>query len=122
MGSRLRTPPSELARSICTPWRDRCVPRDAGFPVSGRCDGRQTVWRPEGGFRERAPVPLILSEAVALLVSHRLLDHGGGAGAFGPSAASLVGKIRALLMSGAIPSSSPFTEGSLPYRALPPAP
>jgi hypothetical protein len=52
-------------------------------------------------FRDRLPVPLTLPEAVALLVSHHLLDPGG-AGPFGPAVASLVAKIRALLMPGAL--------------------
>ncbi len=91
----------ELGCSIRTLWRDLRALENAGFPVYSERDGRQSVWRLERAFRDRLPVPLTLPEAVALLVSHHLLDPGG-AGPFGPAVASLVGKIRALLTPGAL--------------------
>jgi predicted DNA-binding transcriptional regulator YafY len=80
-------------RTVC---RDLHALQDAGFPIYDERDGRRGVWKVESGFRDRLPVPLSLSEIVALLVSHDLLDHGG-AGPFGPSVASALAKLRALL-------------------------
>lgn len=85
-----------LECSLRTVWRDLRALEHAGFPVYSERDGRHSVWRLERAFRDGLPVPLTLPEALALLVSHALLDPGG-AGPFGPAVASLVGKIRALL-------------------------
>jgi len=87
--------------SVRTVWRDLRALENAGFPIYSEREGRHSVWRLERAFRDRLPVPLTLPEALALLVSHDLLDHGG-AGPFGPAVASLVGKIRALLTPGAL--------------------
>lgn len=85
-----------LGCAVRTVWRDLRVIHDAGFPIYDERDGRRGVWKVEASFRDRLPVPLSLAEVVALLVSHDVLDHGG-AGPFGPAAASALAKIRALL-------------------------
>lgn len=88
----------ELACTVRTIWRDLRVLQDAGFPIydDRAPDGRRGLWKVEEGLRDRLPIPLSLAEVVALLVSHDVLDHGGG-GPFGPAVVSAFGKIRALL-------------------------
>ena len=85
-----------LGCAVRTVWRDLGVLQEAGFPIYDEREGRRGLWKMEASFRDRLPIPLSLAEVVALLVSHDLLDHGG-AGPFGPAAASAFGKIRALL-------------------------
>ena len=74
----------ELGCAVRTVWSDLRVLHEAGFPIYDERDGRRGLRNVDAGFRDRRPVPLSLSEIVALLVSRELLD-GGGAGAFGPA-------------------------------------
>ncbi len=87
-----------LGCSVRTVWRDLRVLQDAGFPIYDEpaADGRRGVWKVEPGLQKRLPVPLSLSELVALLVSRDLLAPAG-AGPFGPAVTSVFEKIRALL-------------------------
>jgi predicted DNA-binding transcriptional regulator YafY len=84
-----------LGCAIRTVWRDLRVLQDAGFPIHDERDGRRGLWKVEKAFLDRLPLPLSLTEVVALLVSRDLLDGGGGP--FGPSLTSALDKVRALL-------------------------
>ena len=89
----------ELGCAVRTVWSDLRVLHEAGFPIYDERDGRRGLWNVDAGSRDRLPVPLSLSEIVALLVSRELFD-GGGAGAFGPAVTSAFEKICALFHVG----------------------
>lgn len=87
---------ARLHCAVRTIWRDLRVLQDVGFPIYDEQDGRRGVWRVERGFLDRLPLPLALSEIVALLVSHDVVAPDGKS-PFGPSVASVFAKLRALL-------------------------
>jgi predicted DNA-binding transcriptional regulator YafY len=90
-----------LGCAVRTVWRDLRVLQEAGFPIYDERDGHRGLWKVDAGFSNRLPVPLALSEIVALLASRDLLEPGG-AGPFGPALTSAFDKVRALLASRAL--------------------
>jgi predicted DNA-binding transcriptional regulator YafY len=95
-GSSVEDGARELRCTTRTVWRDLRALQDAGFPIYDERDGHRGVWKVEEKFLVSLPVPLSLSEVVALLVSRDLLDPLG-AGPFTPAVASALMKLRALL-------------------------
>lgn len=93
----------ELDCSVRTVWRDLDVLQAAGFPLFNdpRADGHRDVWQVESTFQQRLPLPLTLSEAVALLVSRHWLAAMGPS-AFRPAISSVIDKLRALLGKSAL--------------------
>lgn len=93
----------ELQCSMRTVWRDLTALQDAGFPLYNdpRADGHRSVWRLEPTFHQRLPLPLTLSEAVALLMSQRLMAATGPS-AFRSAMSSLIDKLRALFGKSAL--------------------
>lgn len=87
---------ARLQCAVRTIWRDLRVLQDVGFPIYDEQDGRRGVWRVERGFLDRLPLPLSLSEIVALLVTHDVAATDAGS-PFGPAVASVFTKFRALL-------------------------
>jgi predicted DNA-binding transcriptional regulator YafY len=58
---------SEFGCVVRTVWCDLRVLQDAGVPIYDERDGHRGLWKVEEGLPDRLPVPLDLSEVVALL-------------------------------------------------------